>query len=133
MSRFDDLFLETLATLERRGQRRRLVSVAPDAAGRSRLNGVALLNFSSNDYLGLTRHPLLAERAAAFTARFGAGAGASRLVCGTMDAHIMVETKLARWKGTDAALVLAAGRRMFRCCRRCSGSRDLTCWYFPMR
>jgi 8-amino-7-oxononanoate synthase len=109
MSRFDDLFLETLATLERRGQRRRLVSVAPDAAGRSRLNGVALLNFSSNDYLGLTRHPLLAERAAAFTARFGAGAGASRLVCGTMDAHIMVETKLARWKGTDAALVLASG------------------------
>jgi 8-amino-7-oxononanoate synthase len=109
MSRFDDLFLETLATLERRGQRRRLVSVAPDTAGRSRLNGVALLNFSSNDYLGLTRHPLLAERAAAFTARFGAGAGASRLVCGTMDAHVMVETKLARWKGTDAALVLASG------------------------
>ena len=68
-----------------------------------------MLNFSSNDYLGLARHPLLVERAREWTALRGAGAQASRLVCGNLDLHEQVEAKLARLKGAEAALLLASG------------------------
>ncbi|WP_261171545.1 aminotransferase class I/II-fold pyridoxal phosphate-dependent enzyme, partial [Bordetella pertussis] len=61
------------------------------------------------DYLGLARHPLLAERASLWATRHGAGAQASRLVCGNLDLHEQVEAKLARLKGTEAALLLASG------------------------
>ena len=67
-----------------------------------------MLNFSSNDYLGLARHPLLVERAREWTA-LRAGAQASRLVCGNLDLHEQVEAKLARLKGAEAALLLASG------------------------
>ena len=64
---------------------------------------------SSNDYLGLARHPLLVERAREWTALRGAGAQASRLVCGNLDLHEQVEAKLARLQGAEAALLLASG------------------------
>ena len=72
-------------------------------------DGHTLINFSSNDYLGLSRHPLLLERACEWTRRWGAGAGASRLVCGTLDLHKEVEAKIARLKGTEAALLFNSG------------------------
>ena len=68
-----------------------------------------LLNFSSNDYLGLSRHPEVIRRAQEFAGEWGAGAGASRLVCGTLEIHRRVEEKLARGKGSEAALILASG------------------------
>jgi len=74
-----------------------------------REDGRLLVDFSSNDYLGLGRHPLLIERARDWAARFGAGAGAARLVTGTLDAYRAVETKLAAFKGTQAALIFNSG------------------------
>lgn len=68
-----------------------------------------MLDFSSNDYLGLARHPALIERAVEWTERFGAGARASRLVTGTLAAHEQVEARLVRLKGTEAALILNSG------------------------
>jgi 8-amino-7-oxononanoate synthase len=68
-----------------------------------------LLNFSSNDYLGLSHHPEVIRRAQEFAGEWGVGAGASRLVCGTLDIHRRVEEKLARGKGSEAALILASG------------------------
>lgn len=68
-----------------------------------------LLDFSSNDYLGLSRHPLLCARAAEWGARFGSGAGASRLISGTLPAHEAVEAKIARLKKTEAALLFPSG------------------------
>ena len=68
-----------------------------------------LLNVSSNDYLGLSQHPLLAARAQQWTATHGTGAGASRLVTGTLDLHKRVEQKLAALKNTQAALLFASG------------------------
>jgi 8-amino-7-oxononanoate synthase len=109
MSRFDALFLETLDGLEAAGRRRHLAPTMPAAPGMALRDGQALLNFSANDYLGLARHPLLAERARQWGERYGTGAGASRLVTGTMDLHTRVEEKLARLKGTEAALILASG------------------------
>ena len=108
MSKLDSLFSSELALAETRRVRRRLRTAAAAPAGRIVLNGAPMLNFSSNDYLGLARHPLLVERAREWTAR-GAGAQASRLVCGNLDLHEQVEAKLARLKGAEAALLLASG------------------------
>jgi len=73
------------------------------------VKGRRLVNFSSNDYLGLAAHPLLVERGHAFAQAYGAGSRASRLVCGSHPGYLKVEAKLARLKGTEAALVLNSG------------------------
>lgn len=109
MSKLDPLFSSELAQAESRRVRRRLRTATAAPAGRIALDGVPALNFSSNDYLGLSKHPLLIERAREWAARHGAGAQASRLVCGNLDLHEQVEAKLARLKGTEAALLLASG------------------------
>ena len=70
--------------------------------------GRRLINFSSNDYLGLARDPRLAE-AAADAGRLGVGATASRLVCGTFPVHQALEQALSGLKGTAAALVMGSG------------------------
>ncbi len=72
-------------------------------------NGRRMINFSSNDYLGLSRHPLLQKRSAEFTKRYGAGSTASRLICGTYKCFDQVEQKLADLKGTQSALLLSSG------------------------
>lgn len=109
MSKLDSLFSSELAQAETRRVRRRLRTASAAPPGRIVLNGAPVLNFSCNDYLGLSRHPLLIERAREWAARHGAGAQASRLVCGNLDLHEQVEAKLARLKGTEAALLLASG------------------------
>lgn len=109
MSRFDDLYADALRVFETRGRRRALRPLTPDRPGWVRRDGRLLLNFSSNDYLGLARDPRLAARARDWADRFGTGAGASRLVCGTLAPHAMVEARLAALKGTEAALLFASG------------------------
>jgi len=109
MSKLDSLFSSALADADTRRVRRRLRTATAAPPGRIVLNGAPVLNFSSNDYLGLSKHPLLIERAREWAARHGAGAQASRLVCGNLDLHEQVEAKLARLKGTEAALLLASG------------------------
>jgi 8-amino-7-oxononanoate synthase len=71
--------------------------------------GRRLLSFSCNDYLNLSQHPVVREAAIAAIRRYGAGAGASRLVTGNHPLYGEIETKLARWKGTEAACVFGAG------------------------
>ena len=100
---------DALAAIDARHERRVLVETAMLPGGRVRRGGRALLDFSSNDYLGLSQHPLLAARAAEWAQRYGTGAGASRLVTGTSAAHLAVEAKLAAFKGTETALILASG------------------------
>ncbi|MBC9904482.1 MULTISPECIES: aminotransferase class I/II-fold pyridoxal phosphate-dependent enzyme [Achromobacter] len=109
MSKLDPLFSSELARAQARRVRRRLRTASAAAPGRLVLEGEPVLNFSSNDYLGLSRHPLLVERSREWAARHGAGAQASRLVTGNLDLHEQVEAKLARLKGTEAALLLASG------------------------
>ena len=65
--------------------------------------------FADNDYLGLSNDPRLKAAAADAIERFGAGSGASRLVTGTLQPHVALERHLARFKGTEDALVLATG------------------------
>lgn len=73
------------------------------------LAGKRLINFSSNDYLGLATEPALREAAKAAIDQYGVGAGASRLVCGTLSPHVRLEEKLAEFKRTEAALVFSSG------------------------
>ncbi len=72
-------------------------------------NGRRLLNLASNNYLGLADDPRVVEAAREAVARWGAGAGGSRLLCGDTDAHRRLEAELARLKGTEAALVFSSG------------------------
>jgi 8-amino-7-oxononanoate synthase len=71
--------------------------------------GRRLINFSSNDYLGLAQHPKLKAAAAESTERWGAGAGAARLICGTLPPHRELEEAIAEFKGTTAALSFGSG------------------------
>lgn len=111
MTRFDPFFQHALNRLEATGLRRRLSPVrrTPGDPARLTRGGRVLLDLSSNDYLGLSAHPRLRERAAEWAEHFGAGARASRLVTGTFDLHEAVEAKLARFKGAEAALIFPSG------------------------
>jgi 8-amino-7-oxononanoate synthase len=82
-----------------------------EAAGRLRRLRVPPggVDFSSNDYLGLARHPELVRRACAWAERYGAGSRASRLVTGNIQPFPEIEAKIARLKGTEAALVMVSG------------------------
>ena len=68
-----------------------------------------IILLSSNNYLGLATHQTVVEAAVSATRQYGAGSGASRLVCGTLPPHEALETALARFKGTEACLTFAAG------------------------
>ena len=82
-----------------------------DAVNGTRVSraGQWLVNFASNDYLGLAQHPNLRMAAAEALQRFGAGSGASRLITGTLAIHTELEAKLAAFKRTPAALVFESG------------------------
>ena len=73
------------------------------------IKGRQFVNFSSNDYLGLASEPSLREAAKKAIDAYGVGAGASRLVCGTLSPHLRLEQKLATFKHTEAALAFSSG------------------------
>ncbi|MBF0326410.1 MAG: 8-amino-7-oxononanoate synthase [Alphaproteobacteria bacterium] len=109
MRNLDETIGRVLADLAQDGRLRSLRAVEPMDGGRIRIDGRELVNFSSNDYLGLSRHPALIERARQWAERYGAGAAASRLVTGHTAALAAIEEKIAAAKGVEAALVLASG------------------------
>ena len=73
------------------------------------LEGRPVVTFASNDYLGLTHHPRVVAAAHAALDRWGTGSGASRLVVGSRPLHAELETELADWKDTEAALLFPTG------------------------
>jgi 8-amino-7-oxononanoate synthase len=99
-------FLEGLA---RDRLRRVLTAVEPVDARTIRVGARDYVNLASNDYLALRFHPLLIERSAEWTRRYGTGSGASRLVTGNLDLFAGIEAKVAKLKGKPAALVMASG------------------------
>lgn len=70
---------------------------------------LGLIDFASNDYLGLSQHPEIKNAYARAVETYGAGATASRLICGTAPPHRELEEKIAQAKGTEAALSFATG------------------------
>jgi len=73
------------------------------------LGGTPVVSFASNDYLGLSAHPDVVEAGIEALRRWGAGAGASRLVTGSRPVHTELERALAEWKETDAAICFPTG------------------------
>lgn len=73
------------------------------------VDGKKVLNFCSNNYLGLANHPILIEAAALAMQKYGIGPGAVRSIAGTMQIHKDLEERLARFKGVEAAVVLQSG------------------------
>src|ERR1700704_6052719 len=93
-----------LAELEELGLHRRLRLISGPQGPRVLLDGKPLLLLCSNNYLGLGHHPRVREAAAEAAMRWGVGAGASRLVSGSMTIHRRLEEALAEVKGPDACL-----------------------------
>ena len=73
------------------------------------LDGRRLVNFASNNYLGLTHHPRVIEAVRRAAAQAGSGSGAAGLITGYTNLHASAETALAKWKGTEAAVLLPSG------------------------
>ena len=104
-----DLFAEQLQALRARSLHRTLREIGSAQGSIVDLVGKRLINFSSNDYLGLANDPRLRDAATAAISEFGVGAGASRLISGTQSPHLQLESALAKWKGTQAALCFSSG------------------------
>jgi 8-amino-7-oxononanoate synthase len=91
------------------GLLRRLRTLDSPQGDRVEIGGRSLVNFSSNDYLGLANSEALKVAMIEGVQRFGAGAGASRLVCGNLSPHQELEEALAQFKSTEAALAFSSG------------------------
>ncbi|MDZ4743926.1 MAG: 8-amino-7-oxononanoate synthase [Verrucomicrobiota bacterium] len=89
--------------------RRKLRTVESPQGPEIRIEGQTVLNFSSNDYLGLANHPLIKGAAQIALDHYGTGAGASRLISGNFEPQAALDAQIARWKGTDAALTFSSG------------------------
>ncbi|MEX0972791.1 MAG: 8-amino-7-oxononanoate synthase [Solirubrobacterales bacterium] len=100
---------ERLEELGASGLRRRLRLVEGAQGPRILLDGEPVLLLCSNDYLGLAGEPRVREAAAEAALRWGAGAGASRLISGNMEPHVELERRLAAFKGYEAALLFGSG------------------------
>jgi glycine C-acetyltransferase/8-amino-7-oxononanoate synthase len=87
----------------------RRLRVADGQGVRLRVDGRDVISFASNDYLGLSQHPRVKAAACAALEAHGAGATASRLICGTRPEHAELEAALARFKGSESCLVFASG------------------------
>jgi glycine C-acetyltransferase/8-amino-7-oxononanoate synthase len=104
-----DRWRDQLNELKEKGMLRFLRTVEGAQGPRVVLDGRDMLLLCSNNYLGLANHPALIEAAREATSRYGVGTGGSRLISGSMKAHVQLEEHLAAFKGTEGALVFNSG------------------------
>jgi glycine C-acetyltransferase/8-amino-7-oxononanoate synthase len=100
---------ERLEEIKAQGLYRKLRVISGPQGPRVLLDGKPVLLLCSNNYLGLADHPRVREAAAEAAMRYGAGAGASRLVSGNMRIHRRLEERLAEFKGSEACLLFGSG------------------------
>ncbi len=109
MPAFDEDLTGRLAALREQNLFRELRRVDSAQSTRIEIGGKSFLNFSANDYLGLANHPALKAAAVNAVEKFGTGAGASRLICGSLAPFHELEEALAAFKQTEAALTFSTG------------------------
>ena len=109
MNDFDRELTQRLDAIRQQGLSRELRRIDSPQAPGIEIAGRKLLNFSSNDYLGLANEPALKEAAIRAVDRYGAGTGASRLICGSLAPHEELDEVLAAFKGTEAAVSFSTG------------------------
>src|SRR5438034_715860 len=98
-----------LTSLKDQGLYRRLRILEDEQKPTTTFDHRQVVNLSSNNYLGLTTHPRLRERALEATRRFGVGTGSVRTIAGTMAIHMELERRLAQFKNTEAVVVFQSG------------------------
>ncbi len=109
MGRWARYLEDELRDLETRALRRSVVTPETGPEPRVMLDGREYRLFTSNNYLGLATHPAVIEAAVGATRRYGAGASASRLLCGSTPLHGDLEKRLAAMKGQEACLLYSSG------------------------
>jgi 8-amino-7-oxononanoate synthase len=106
---FQSQIRQALSELERAGLLRTPLRISGPQGPEIEIAGRRVLCFCSNNYLGLANHPALAEASRASVQTDGLGAGASRLITGTMDAHRDAELAFADFLGAPAAALFSTG------------------------
>jgi 8-amino-7-oxononanoate synthase len=109
LKNFQSELSSRLETLREQNLFRELRRVDSAQGARIQTGCQTFLNFSSNDYLGFANHPVLKIAAIHAIEKFGAGAGASRLICGSLAPFHELEATLAAFKETEAALTFSSG------------------------
>jgi glycine C-acetyltransferase len=104
-----DFISKELQALKEAGLYRSLRRVDGEQGPTLIVEGREVLNFCSNNYLGLANHPALRAAAKEAIDRYGCGSGASRLISGNIELHEQLEERIARLKGTEAALLFNSG------------------------
>jgi glycine C-acetyltransferase len=100
---------EQLDSWRQAGTYQELRVLESECAPAARFDGRDVINLASNNYLGLTTHPKLREAAIEATRRYGAGSGAVRTISGTMELHMELEERIARFKNVEACVVFQSG------------------------
>ena len=98
-----------LDALRAQGVYRHLRILEGRQQAQSTFDGKSVVNLSSNNYLGLTTHPKLMERALTALKELGVGSGSVRTIAGTMEIHMELERRLAAFKHVDAVVVFQSG------------------------
>lgn len=104
-----DFIASELEEIKREGLYRSLRCVEGHQGARITLDGRDCINLCSNNYLGLANNPGLKRAAVQAVQKYGCGSGASRLVCGNLSLHTILEERLAQFKGQESALVFNSG------------------------
>ncbi len=109
MSSFEDFLQKQLRQITEAGLLRQPSMIGPAQGTIVQSHEKTLHNFSSNDYLGLANHPAVCQAAKEAIEEAGAGSGASRLICGTLPAHLQLEADISQFKRCEAALTFSSG------------------------
>lgn len=102
-------FTKQLNGLKKANLFRQRKTIESAQAARTTLNGRVVLNFCSNDYLGLANDPAIVKSFQGAAEKYGVGSGSSPLVCGRSTAHLELEEAVARLTGRDKALIFSSG------------------------
>lgn len=100
---------QELESLKDSGLYNRIRTLSTPQGAWLEVDGRRVLNFCSNNYLGLANHPRLKAAASAAIERYGVGPGAVRSIAGTMDLHLELERRLAAFKGVESAITFQSG------------------------
>ena len=104
-----DWITQELNQLKEAGLYNRIRTISSPQGARLIVDGKKVLNFCSNNYLGLANHPRLVAAAEQALEGYGAGPAAVRSIAGTMDLHLELERRLAEFKGVEAAITFQSG------------------------
>ncbi|MGZ9166016.1 MAG: glycine C-acetyltransferase [Anaerolineales bacterium] len=108
MSKLDWLTQE-IDGLKEQGLYNRIRTIGSAQGAWLTVDGTSVLNFCSNNYLGLANHPKIVEAAKEATKKYGVGPAAVRSIAGTMDLHVQLEQRLAKFKGADDVITFQSG------------------------